>query len=185
MKNQNINMKNLAKQTSLKAVALSALLLMAILPMRAQWYIGGGFHFTENNAISANHFSPDFGYSFNPRWTIGTAFSYQNKKYTYLNASSVSFSKTEEHWFLSPYIRYSFYQNDRLSLFVDATMDLKLNGFDAYSYGLRPGLSYGLSDHFTAVATFGFVGNKAHLWTADFQPSSLNFSLFYVFSKKK
>ncbi|MBR5666052.1 MAG: hypothetical protein IKX13_09925, partial [Bacteroidales bacterium] len=59
------------------------------------------------------------------------------------------------------------------------------HGFSVYYLGLRPGMSYQLTDHFTAVAHIGFIGSYNHELRAEVGLNNLEFSLYYLFDKKK
>ena len=172
-------MKNLAKQTSLKAVALSVLLLMAILPMRAQWYIGlGGTAMMEKNPFVGElqentylqknpdrsilvNLQPQVGYRWNGHWAVGTYFNVDTYWYLYKFAE---FNQWVNYFNCSfnPYLRYTIRLSERLSFQTDAFLDLGLSNddprFTGWGIGLRPGLQYDLCKHFILQANIGFLG---------------------------
>ena len=57
---------------------ISAVFCFSIQTVSAQWYVGGGLGYTTENTVSLLHFSPEAGYSFHPRWTVGISTSLIN-----------------------------------------------------------------------------------------------------------
>ena len=203
-------MKHSVKQTSLKAVALGALLLMAILPMRAQWYIGlGGTAMVEKNPVVPEQFKvfpqtypidpsksilvnlhPQVGYQWNEHWAVGAFFNVD----TYWLLYKLSFKQWSNYFTCSfnPYLRYMVRLSERFSFQADAFLDFGFSNddpqFTGWGIGLRPGLQYELSKHFRLQASVGFLGlysREDNLSGGfDFTPKQWNLSLIYAFSKK-
>ena len=65
---------------------------------------------------------------------------------------------------VAPYIRWSYYQNDAVRLFLDGTAAIgfvKIKDGDttkAGQIGLRPGIAVKPNDHFSFIAKYGFLG---------------------------
>ena len=193
-------MNKTSKKTSLKKATLSTLLLLAIIPIQAQWYVGGGISMSQtsertypNSTAFYNtiKISPEFGYSFFPQWSIGLNFDFQKcfKKIDLELYSEEEFVTREigTACILNPYVRFSFFNSEKLSLFVDATVSVNVMDAHYWSAGVCPGISYALTDHFLAVAKAGFFGynNEPYKWEANMDLSKLNISLFYFFQQKE
>ena len=172
---------------SLVIVIGVAALVLGTQKVNAQWYLGGGLGYSEQNMVSLLHFSPEVGYSFNPHWTVGLGTSFQRIDRTvYNNVQETYIISRSDYWFLNPYVRFTFLNIDKLSFFVDAAGSFDANhGFDVNYLGFRPGLSYQLTDHFTAVAQIGFIGSYNHNFRAELGLNTLEFSLYYQFKKRK
>ena len=73
---------------------------------------------------------------------------------------------------VAPYIRWSYYQNDAVRLFLDGTAAIgfvKIKDGDttkAGQIGLRPGIAVKLNDHFSFVAKYGFLGYRRNVNTS-------------------
>ncbi len=175
------------KSTKVLAIAIGmTLMVFSAKQAAAQWYVGGSLGYTTENTVSLLHFSPEAGYSFHPRWTVGISTSLINVSKDVTTAESQTERKSVFYWYLNPYVRFNFFQMDRLSLFADATGNFDANhGFDVIYIGLRPGISYQLTDCFTAVAHIGFIGSYNHELRAEVGLNNLEFSLYYLFGKKK
>jgi hypothetical protein len=172
---------------SLVIVIGVAALVLGTQKVNAQWYVGGGLGYSEQNATSLLHFSPEVGYSFNPHWTVGLGTSFQRIYRTVYNDVQATYiNKRFDYWFLNPYVRFTFLNIDKLSFFADATARMDaLHGFTLYDLGIRPGISYALNDRFTAVAQIGFIGYYNNNFKAEVGLNSLEFSLYYQFKKRK
>ena len=172
---------------SLVIVIGIAALVLGTQKVNAQWYVGGGLGYSEQNMTSLLHFSPEVGYSFNPHWTVGLGTSFQRIYMTSYNDVQATYINNRfDYWFLNPYVRFTFLNIDKLSFFVDAAGSFDVNhGFDVNYLGFRPGLSYQLTDHFTAVAHIGFIGSYHQTFKAEAGLNNLEFSLYYQFKKKK
>ena len=182
-----------------KLISLVLLFVMAVPNvMTAQdetneykFYVGGSLGFTQNSydgdaENSTLLFSPEFGYNINDRLSVGLALGYSrytdkadsyyyDDDYPDLHTTVLSFT---------PYVRYAFYQNDRVRLFCDGgftyevqnqessnynyeknkytTEDNKIKG---YQIAVRPGISYQISDRFSLVAHLGSLGYTS--WKED------------------
>jgi len=73
---------------------------------------------------------------------------------------------------VAPYIRWSYYQNDAVRLFLDGTAAIgfvKIKDGDttkAGQIGLRPGIAVKLNDHFSFIAKYGFLGYRKNVNTS-------------------
>ena len=180
------------KSTKVLAIAIGmTFMVFSAKQAAAQWYVGGSLGYHSESSTDLLHFSPEAGYSFNPHWTVGLSTSLQNLTYQVrvLDPNDANHYITEKrsnfYCFLNPYVRYTFLRMDRLSFFADAAASFDANhGFSVYYLGLRPGMSYQLTDHFTAVAHLGFIGSDHQTFKAEAGLDNLEFSLYYLFGKK-
>ena len=184
--------------------ALAMLLVTASMPLRAQWYVGGRVSFSQyNDAIirygqdvdvsvqkiyNTIKISPEVGYTFNSHWSLGMSANFHRTVYKFVQYMTDNVEK-RTICTLNPYVRFSFFNHDRLSLFVDATASLDVLDTYYWSAGICPGVSYALTDHFLAVAKAGFFGYKSdndpYKWEANLDMTKMNLSLFYLFGKKE
>ena len=137
-------------------------MLFLILPAKTQLYVGGGLNYFTTNASNLDtdikYFSiaPELGYSFS-RVSLGLVFEYAHAsdEYSpYSTTSSLSFT---------PYFRPHNLEVGPLCFFVDVLFSFtRLSQYNyhkqSYLVGLRPGLSYHLTDKFFAVVNFGVAG---------------------------
>ena len=172
---------------SLVIVIGIAALVLGTQKVNAQWYVGGGLGYSEQNMTSLLHFSPEVGYSFNPHWSVGLGTSFQRIYMTSYNDVQATYINNRfDYWFLNPYVRFTFLNIDKLSFFADATARMDaLHGFTLYDLGIRPGISYALNDRFTAVAQIGFLGSYNRSFKAEMGLNTLEFSLYYQFKIRK
>ncbi len=141
-----------------------AIMIMAVASLGAfaqDWYAGGQVGFWRNSGDNHTEFMilPEVGYNMNDQVALGATFGYD---YNYEDGLKVNLFQ------VNPYLRYSFYNNDRVKMFLDGGVDLgigwskkdehKSSTAVAYGIGLKPGLSYRISDAFSLVAHLGFVG---------------------------
>ena len=121
----------------------------------AQVYVGGSLSvWNDDDADKTGFFiAPEVGYNINSNWAVGIELAYADK-----NASSYGAST----FAVSPYARYTYFNQGVVSLFVDggfsyATIDA--DGVDdGFNIGLKPGFAVKLSDKFSLVSKFGFLG---------------------------
>ena len=72
---------------------------------------------------------------------------------------------------VAPYIRWSYYQNDAVRLFLDGAAAIgfvKVKDGDtskAGQIGFRPGIAVKLNDHFSFIAKYGFLGYRRNVNT--------------------
>lgn len=118
------------------------------------WWLGGqiGFWHDSDGYYKANSFSisPEVGYDFNKRWSIGLAigFDYVDEKY---------FGSLHVFTF-SPYARWKFLNKGILSLFLDGGFALATGEVEGFQVGFSPGLALKINDHFSFVTHIGFLG---------------------------
>lgn len=150
----------------MKKLLLLAVVLLATMGVKAQdMYLGGSLNVWRNSTENATSFkiAPEIGYNFNEKWAVGAELNYAHDYQN--NATTNTFS-------IAPYIRWSYYQNDVVRLFLDGTGSLgvvKVKDGDtskAGQIGLRPGVAIKLNDHFSFIAKYGFLGYRRNVNTS-------------------
>ena len=159
-------------------------IFIGIYTIQAQWYIGGSVNATINKESQTFSIAPDVGYSFTSApLSIACALEYggelsKDNGYTY--------SLT-----VSPYFRYEICDiGERFSLFLDLYSDidvLKLNYFDI---GLKPGISFDVTKHWSAEFSLGLLEYKwkkvpndkpTHNFEFGFKTAAPSFGIYYSF----
>lgn len=91
---------------------------------------------------------------------------------------------------LSPYFRYRYYHKDNLSLIVDFYAKCERIGGGFYNYGMfgagvRPGLMYGMTDHWslvfgTGVFEYCYSTERKHYFRGGFDILNPTIGLYYT-----
>lgn len=147
----------------MKKGLLVLVVLLATLAVKAQGvYVGGSFSIWRASTENSTSFmiAPEIGYNFNEKWALGAELGYSHDylKGAYINSLAVA-----------PYIRWSYYQNDIVRLFLDGTAAIgfnKVKDSDTTKFGqigLRPGIAVKLNDHFSFIAKYGFLGYQKNV----------------------
>lgn len=187
----------------MKKLMMVAALTVASLGASAQVYVGGGLNIHsydngyEGDAKSLIRFVPEVGYNLDDKMSIGVQVGFGTKSYEDVSATD---SYTE--WVIKPYLRYKFVQAGNFSVFGDATIGYgqektspKVGDdmtYNKWTFGVRPGISYNLSDRFSLVSTIGWLGyttkkldadnaKTASDFGLDLSGENITFSLFYNF----
>ena len=191
----------------MKKVAIILLFLIttfSVQELKAQWYLGGTFDvgvegITYSNYTVINlYFAPDFGYSFNSRWSVGNAFQFQYKtKPIVTRQNSIAYDK-EYVYGIAPYFRYAFFNKEKLNLFIDGLININHHQYSGYSHGdimvgawsfclgARTGVEYQFTDHFkmdvrlSAIA-FRYNTKKTYSIGLHLNDLSLGMGFYYVF----
>lgn len=139
-------------------------------------YLGGNVGFMHKESASGegnplnfdkvNEFTilPEIGYNLNNSWSFGTTIGYSLTGFCNTGVSYHSFE-------FNPYARWTFLRtsNNLVQLFVDGTVGFGIGRFDdgnnnesaiTYQIGLKPGVAFNVTEHFSIVAHVGFLGYK-------------------------
>ncbi len=137
-----------------------------------KFYLGGNLGFWNNDNALTVSIAPEFGYKINKAWSVGAPIGY-----SYVGSSEIDVSLFE----ISPYARWNCVKAGIVELFIDGGFDFGFGkvtteydmGNAAYPYkytdtenfasvaiGLKPGITINLTDQFSLVAHFGFIGYK-------------------------
>ena len=145
-----------------KTFLLLLFFLCVILPAKAQLYVGGGINYYTTQVTQPDskvkYFSvlPEVGFSYS-RFSLGLSLEYGSLKY--------SNNRYEDNTLLSitPYFRTRIVTIDQFSLFVDAVYSHNKYTYPkrqekTYMVSLEPGISYNLTDRFSALFHIGVFG---------------------------
>ena len=97
----------------MKKIVVLIFVVMAALSAKAQFYVGGNVALWHNDDADNTSFliEPEFGYNFSERWAVGATLGFaHNSKETVGFKNAFSFA---------PYVRYSYYENKVVRLFLD------------------------------------------------------------------
>lgn len=168
--------------------------VMALGASAQDWYAGGQVTFGRSTESASGVKStqvtvlPEIGYNLTEKLAIGSVLGVSYKK-----------SGSEEKTVLkiAPYARYTYFSTSKLNLFIDGGVDFgigRAHGHTAVEYGigLRPGISYDLSERLSIVAHVGFLGYQSgnnaaknngcnENWGLDLDGNNLMFGLYYHF----
>lgn len=204
-------LKDFQKHVVLLKLFLSLTFLLIVCEAaNAQLYIGGTFGFTSRkdaNDVSKKDFKfvPEIGYQLNEKVFIGANLGYrhiENTKdsgFTYACDKYISFG-------VAPYIRYNLYQNEKVRIFADGVASLwhvKYKGLqnageqtgknihgNRWTAGIRPGIAYDATQHFSFIAKIGWLGYSSTkmngykatgTWNTDLDTDNLAIGFLYHF----
>lgn len=151
------------------------------------WWLGGriGYWHNKVDGVSSNSFAlaPEFGYDINSKWSVAGVLGFGYQKVTGVESGTL---------FLEPYARYKYFRKGAFSLFVDGGVGIALAVLDVDNGGWKIGCTHGMalkiSDHFSLLTTFGFLGYKNDYYNGggdgfgfDLKSSDLRFGFFYTF----
>lgn len=212
MKTKEMNcLKKEQKHGMLRKLFLSlAMLSMVCLATNAQVYMGGTLGFTSRqdaSEVTKKNFTlvPEIGYQLNEKLSVGSNFGYRRigntaaSGFTYACDKYISFG-------IAPYIRYNVYQNQKVRIFADGVVSLwhvKYKGLqdagelteknidgNRWTAGIRPGIAYDATEHFSFLAKIGWFGyscTKMHgykatdTWNMDLDTDNLSIGFLYHF----
>jgi len=158
--------------------------LFGVLSVQAQIWIGGSANATLGKELKTFSIAPDVGYCIpNTPFSIACAVEYAG---TLQNGEDYCHSVT-----ISPYFRYDICEiGERFSLFVDLVSDFDALEFSSFDIGLCPGISFDLTDHWSAEFYIGFLGYEweqvaddevERCFVLDFKTVAPSFGIYYNF----
>lgn len=131
------------------------------------WWVGGnvGFMHESSKAGTTNEFSlrPEVGYNFNEKWAVGGNIGYTYRNYA---GQDINYNSFE----IAPFARFTYYRtsNNLVQLFIDGGVNLGIGSTSygdkdsdtacTYGIGIKPGVAFNITDHFTIAAHLGFLG---------------------------
>ena len=157
---------------------------IGIFTAQAQWYIGGSVNAAMTKESQAFSIAPDVGYTFsNAPFSVALAFEYGGE-----------FSKDEGYSHsltLSPYCRYDIYDiSERFTLFADLFADIDALELGYFDVGLKSGVSFDLTEHWSAEFSIGLLGYEwkkvsddkpTHSFMLGFETAAPSFGINYSF----
>lgn len=167
-----------------KLLLTLTLALFCIITANAQWYIGGSANANLNKDIKAFTLGPDVGYCIpNTPFSVACAIEYGG-----------AFQKDEGYTHsltVTPYFRYEIcHIGERFSLFVDLVSDIDALELSFFDIGLSPGISFNLTEHWSAEFSFASLGYEwervpdepaEHRFVLDFATTAPSFGIYYNF----
>ena len=151
----------------------------------AQCWMGGNMSFWHGDSETKFSIAPEIGYSFhdNPV-SLATAFGY----HYYSFEDELGDDHTTNTFVVSPYVRCNLAYFDRFSFFLDGGAEMAfLSDGTAWRVGLKPGVAFSPTGHWTAVAHMGFLGYDDGKYFGDkgfgmaFDASVVSLGLYYNF----
>ena len=130
---------------------------------KAQVYLGGSFGITHYNDIDATNFTlaPEIGYMLNDTWHFGLEIGYthssKTRKGENLNVNAFHFA---------PYARWNYFDKGMVRLFLEGGLGISTykvkghNNHNGFEIGIKPGIALDMTDHFSFVTKFGFLGYR-------------------------
>ena len=161
----------------MKKLIISFLTLAAVsFSAKAQLYVGGlvGLDLTapKSSTVFTFQASPEVGYNFSDKFAAGASLNLVPSVTSFDGESSGTFA-----WNIQPYVRFKFANIGKLKLFGDVAVGLGTVGTSLrheditvkskaafqWSVGLRPGISYDFTQHWslvTHIAGISYGGTK-------------------------
>lgn len=160
-----------------KVILMVSFLMIAIVVSAQGWYTGGEIGIWRDKGAKSTNFSlvPDVGYSFSDKWSAGAKIGFYHESEPDLSELTID-----------AYIRYTYYHNGMVSLYADGGGGLGTIDADGFQVGVSPGMALKLNDHFSILASFGYLGyrDKYHGengFGIHAKSSDLKFGFYYSF----
>lgn len=168
----------------MKKILLTLILVIASITItHAQVWLGGSVNGHFNKEIKAFSIAPEVGYYFTDTpFTIGCGIEYSG---TIEKGEAYTHSLT-----IAPFLRYDICDiGERFTMFVDLYSDIEVLDFSFFDIGLAPGISFDLTEHWSADFSYGFLGYQRekngnaieHGFVLDFKTATAEFGIYYSF----
>lgn len=177
-----------------KFLLLATMAVMTLGASAQNWYAGGQLTFgrTTDSASGVKSTQvtvlPEIGYNISDNFAVGSVLGVSYRK---------AGGEEKTIFKVNPYARYTYLQTGNLRLFMDGGVDLgigRAHGSTAVEYGIgiRPGISYNLTDNFSLVAHMGFLGYQSgnrpaknnganENWGLNLNSNNIMFGFYYNF----
>ena len=167
-----------------KLLLTLAFVFAAFVSMQAQVWIGGSVNATLNKETKTFTIAPDVGYCFpNSPFSVACSFEYEG---SFINEEDYSHTLT-----VSPSVRYDICDiGERFTLFVDLSTDIDVLEFGLLNVGLSPGVSFDVTDHWSAEFSIGFLSYNReqaedksikHSFELELKLAAPSFGIYYNF----
>lgn len=167
-----------------KTLLTIAFIVATFVTAHAQVWLGGNVSAQLNKDTKTFTIAPDVGYCFpNSPFSVACAFEYEG---SFINEEGYSHALT-----VSPYVRYNICDiSERFTLFVDLSSDIDVLEFGLLNVGLGPGVSFDVTDHWSAEFSMGFLGYKReqaednnikHSFNLELELAAPSFGIYYNF----
>ena len=168
----------------MKKILLFFVLIIAAFTSHAQVWLGGSVNAQLIKDFKAFSIAPDVGYCFpNTPFSVACAFEYEG---SFHRGEGYSHALT-----VSPYFRYDICDiEERFFLFIDLITDIDALEFCYFDVGLSPGVSFNLTEHWSAEFSYGFLGYRweqlpeqgiGHNFELDFKTATAELGIYYNF----
>ena len=97
--------------------------------------------------------APEIGYNISDKFAIAASLGYISIKTKYYY-----YTTHQKGFIFSPYARYTFLKTGILSAFIDGGATFGLSDYKGFQGGISPGIAVALTNRFSLVANFGFLG---------------------------
>ena len=168
----------------------------------AQVYVGGNVGIASSkigdaDAVTTYKVLPEIGYNINQNWAIGTTAGWGKGNPVKIEDEP---QKTQNYFTVEPYVRYTFVRSKYINAFVDGGFGYThfhhahgaAASVNAWSVGVKPGISVNLSPKVSFVAHVGFAGWKSakadvdgakssDAWGVDLDGNNVTFGVYYNF----
>ena len=161
-----------------------AIVITAFMSAHAQVWLGGSLNAQFTKDAKMFSIAPDVGYCFSETpFSIACAIEY---------TGLIQHDEGYTHGLtISPYFRYDICTlEERFGLFVDLVADIDALGFRFFDVGFAPGVSFNLTEHWSAEFSYGFLGytrvqlpeqDVEHSFGLDFKTATAEFGIYYNF----
>lgn len=151
--------------TMKKIILFFALTVISLTSYAQKFEIAGTANFWRNTDKNNTSFevAPELTYELTEKWGIGASVSYGQER------ENDEFVSTYKVFTFAPYARYTYFDKEIISLFIDGGVGLSKvksemgnesetrTGFEA---GLKPGIAIKVAERFKFISKIGFLGYK-------------------------
>ena len=188
----------------MKKILMTLAVAFVAVAANAQVYVGGnvGIASSKNgdaDAVTTYKVLPEIGYNLDQNWAIGTTVGFG--KGTPVNIEKkLEDGMLQNYFTVEPYVRYTFVRSKYINAFVDGGFGYAhfnhahgaAASVNAWSVGVKPGISVNLSPKVSFVAHVGFAGWKSakadvdgakssDAWGVDLDGNNVTFGVYYNF----
>lgn len=168
-----------------KTLILMFVLLLAT-AAKAQLYVGGSLNIWGGDDVSTFGVAPEVGYNFSEHWAVGGVLRFEHIKID-------DGDKKVNGFAISPYARYTFFENNLLRVFADGNIGFSTAGVkggdntNGFEIGVRPGLAIKIGRQLSILTKVGFFGyrddylNHVNGGGLNLSGEDLSFGLYYSF----
>ena len=186
----------------MKKVLMTLAVAFIAVAANAQVYVGGNVGIASSkigdaDAVTTYKVLPEIGYNINQNWAIGTTAGWGKGNPVKIEDEP---QKTQNYFTVEPYVRYTFVRSKYINAFVDGGFGYThfnhahgaAASVNAWSVGVKPGISVNLSPKVSFIAHVGFAGWKSakadvdgakssDAWGVDLDGNNVTFGVYYNF----
>lgn len=186
----------------MKKVLMTLAVAFIAVAANAQVYVGGNVGIASSkigdaDAVTTYKVLPEIGYNINQNWAIGTTAGWGKGNPVKIEDEP---PKNQNYFTVEPYVRYTFVRSKYINAFVDGGFGYThfnhahgaAASVNAWSVGVKPGISVNLSPKVSFVAHVGFAGWKSakadvdgakssDAWGVDLDGNNVTFGVYYNF----